>query len=191
MEYLDLKGMNCPAPVIETKKFLEGKDVKHIEVCLDNPVSTENVQRFLVSQGFVTTTAMEGETYRIEGMLGEQTCTSPAMTKKLLVYIDGETMGRGNEELGRILMVAFLRTLKDLEPTPWRLILINAGVKLISRGSEYIDILKEIESLGVEILSCGTCLDYFKLKETIGAGRISNMFEILSSFSEATNVIRP
>jgi selenium metabolism protein YedF len=88
-------------------------------------------------------------------------------------------------------MGAFLKTLKELEPKPWRLVLINTGVKLISRESEYIDILKEIEDSGIEIISCGTCLDYFKLKGKIGVGRISNMFEILSSFNEATNVIRP
>lgn len=183
--------MNCPIPVIETKKFLEGKDIKRIEVCLDNPISAENVQRFLVSQGFATKMNHEGETYRIEGMLDEKTRLSSSTSKKLLVYIDGETMGRGNEELGEVLMGAFLKTLKELEPKPWRLVLINTGVKLISRESGYIDILKEIEDLGVEIISCGTCLDYFNLKGKIGVGRISNMFEILSSFNEATNVIRP
>jgi len=111
--------------------------------------------------------------------------------KKVLVYIDGETMGRGDEELGKILMRAFLKTLADLETSPWRVILINAGVKLAAKESEVIEMLREIEKSGVEILSCGTCLDFYGLKERIGVGRISNMFEILTSFNESTNVIRP
>jgi selenium metabolism protein YedF len=111
--------------------------------------------------------------------------------KKVLVFIDGETIGKGNDELGRILMRSFLYTLKDLETRPWRIIFIYTGVKLAAEGSEYLDILKEIESLGVEILSCGTCLDYFNLKDRLKAGRISNMNEIVSSFIGATNVIKP
>ncbi|MBA4390349.1 MAG: sulfurtransferase-like selenium metabolism protein YedF [Syntrophus sp. (in: bacteria)] len=191
MEYLDLKGMNCPLPVIETKKCLESKDVEEIEVILDNFVSTENVNRFLTSHSFVTTTEQKGDTYYVRGALSGKRRTAPVELKKVLIFVDGETMGKGNEELGKVLMGAFLKTLKELEIRPWRLILINSGVKLVSQGSEYIEILKELESTGVEIISCGTCLDFFDLQEKVGAGRISNMFEILSSFTEATNVIRP
>jgi selenium metabolism protein YedF len=122
--------------------------------------------------------------------LDEKGSAVAGVAKKLLVYIDGETMGKGNDELGKVLVRAFLNTLKELETKPWRLIFINTGVKLVSRESEYIGILKEIKDSGVEILSCGTCLDFFNLKEKIGVGRISNMFEILSSFSESTHVIR-
>jgi selenium metabolism protein YedF len=191
MEYLNLKGMNCPLPVIETKKCLESKDVKEIEVILDNSVSVENVNRFLTSHCFVTTTEQKGDTYYVRGALSEKGRTASVELKKVLVFVDGETMGKGNEELGKVLMGAFLKTLKELEIRPWRLILINSGVKLVSQGSEYIEILMELEGAGVEIISCGTCLDFFDLKEKVGAGRISNMFEILSSFTEATNVIRP
>jgi selenium metabolism protein YedF len=111
--------------------------------------------------------------------------------KRILVFIDGETMGRGNDELGRILMKSFLYTLKELKPKPWRIIFINTGVKLVAEGSEYLNILKEIENLNVEILSCGTCLDYFHLKDKIKTGKASNMYDIVSSFIEATNVIKP
>jgi selenium metabolism protein YedF len=191
MEYLDLRGMSCPVPVIETKKLLESKDIKEIEVLLDNPASSENVKRFLESKGFTTVTTQESDIYHIKSVLDEKKSAAAGVAKKLLVYIDGETMGRGNDELGKVLVRAFLNTLKELETKPWRFIFINTGVKLASQESEYIGILKEIEAAGVEILSCGTCLDFFNLKEKIGVGRISNMFEILSSFSEATHVIRP
>ena len=71
------------------------------------------------------------------------------------------------------------------------MIFINSGVKLVASDSEYLNILKDIEGLGIEIIACGTCLDYYHLKEKIGVGRVSNMFEIVTSFNEATNVIRP
>jgi selenium metabolism protein YedF len=191
MEYLDLRNKICPMPVIETKSLLENKDIKEIEILIDNPASCENVKRFLDSRGFVTATAQEGNNYRVKGIQNKEADCLSDDVKKLLVYIDGETMGKGDNELGNILMRAFLKTLKELEIRPWRLIFINTGVKLASRESEYMDILKEIENSGIEILSCGTCIDFFHLKGQIGVGRVSNMFEILSSFNEATNVIRP
>ena len=100
-------------------------------------------------------------------------------------------MGRGNEELGKILMRTFLNTIKELEVCPWKMVFINSGVKLVASDSEYLNILKDIQGLGIEIIACGTCLDYYHLKEKIGVGRIGNMFEIMTSFNEATNVIRP
>lgn len=191
MEKLDLRGKGCPIPVIETKNLLESKHVEQIEIVIDNPVSCENVRRFLGSRGYATTVLQEGGLYRVEGILEETPVQYEKARKKTLVYIDGETMGRGSEELGKVLMRSFLNTLKELEIHPWRVIFLNSGVKLATTGSEYIDVLKDVENLGIEIISCGTCLDYFHLKEKIGVGRISNMFEIMSSFNEATNVIRP
>lgn len=187
---MDLRGKGCPIPVIETKNLLESRQVDELEIIIDNPVSCENVRRFLASKGYTTTILQEDDLYRVEGTL-EEVLTKDEQAAKTLVYIDGETMGRGSEELGKILMRSFLNTLKELEVRPWRVIFLNSGVKLVVMDSEYIDIIKDIEKSGIEIVSCGTCLDYFHLKEKVGAGRISNMFEIMSSFNEATNVIRP
>jgi len=191
MEKLNLKGKTCPMPVVETKKFLEGKEVAEIEIVVDDPTASENVRRFLGSRGYSTTVAQEGTVYRIEACLEESAAAAGTERKRPLVFIDGETMGRGSDELGKILMRSFLNTLKELEDRPWRMIFLNSGVRLVVLDSEYIGILKEIEDLGIEIIVCGTCLDYFHLKEKIAVGRISNMYEILTSMNEATNVIRP
>jgi selenium metabolism protein YedF len=88
-------------------------------------------------------------------------------------------------------MKSFLHTLKEVEPRPWRLIFINAGVKLAVEGSDLLNVLSQLEGIGVEILSCGTCLDFFKLKEKLVAGKITNMYDIVCSLIAATNVIRP
>ncbi|MEN6616105.1 MAG: sulfurtransferase-like selenium metabolism protein YedF [Syntrophorhabdus sp.] len=193
MEHLDLKGKTCPLPVIETKTFLEcHESVGEIEIVVDNDAAGENVRRFLASKGYATTVAREGDVYRIEGRLEDnEVPTIVPANKRPLVFIDGETIGRGSDELGRVLMRSFLNTIKELEIRPWRMAFINSGVKLVASDSEYIGILNEIQGLGVEIIACGTCLDYFNLKDKIAVGRIGNMFEIVTSFNESTNIIRP
>ena len=193
MKSIDCSGKTCPLPVIETKKALEDKEVNEITVLVDNSISRENVMRFLESQGFSVTAMEEKGKHRIEGTRNQETTEQPSITntKKLLVFVDGETVGRGSEELGAILMRSFLLTLKELNPLPWRIIFMNSGVKLAVDGSPYIVALNDLVAIGAEILSCGTCLDYYRVKDKLMVGRISNMYEIESSFLEATNVIKP
>jgi selenium metabolism protein YedF len=193
MEYIDLKGMSCPQPVIETKRLLESKKVAELNVLVDNGPPRENVTRYLESQGYCVSVEKE----HVDGIVLHATRaegaepTSASMDKKVVVLIDGATVGRGDDVLGAVLMKSFLHTLKEIEPRPWRLIFINAGVKLAAEGSDLINLLGDLETLGIEILSCGICLDFFKLKEKLLAGKVSNMYEIVSSLVAATNVIRP
>ena len=191
MKTIDCSGKTCPLPVLETKKALEEGHVDTLAVIVDNPTSRENVMRFLQSQGFSVSVMEENKKHRIEATRGQSDEEIVKSENKLLVFIDGETVGRGSEELGRILMRSFLITLKELNPLPWRIIFINGGVKLAAEESPYLEPLNNLLTLGVEILCCGTCLDYYKLKEKLRVGRVSNMFEIASSFLEATNVIKP
>jgi selenium metabolism protein YedF len=195
MDFLDLKGKTCPMPVIETKNFLETKEVKTIEILVDNQDAKENVKRFLESKDFAVTIEDREGAYALRGNRGKggtlNTVTPKVNKDKILVFISGETFGRKSDELGRVLMRSFLYTLGELETKPWRIVFVNTGVHLAAEGSEYLAALWQLEGLGVEVLSCGTCLDYFHLKEKLRAGRISNMFEIVNSFLEATKVIQP
>jgi selenium metabolism protein YedF len=193
MKTIDCSGKTCPLPVIETKIILEEGDVTEVAVLVDNSISRENVMRFLESQGFSVTAMEEKGKHRIEGTRNQGTTEQSSITntKKLLVFIAGETVGRGSEELGAILMRSFLFTLKELNPLPWRIIFINSGVKLATDGSPYLDILDELIALGTDIISCGTCLDYYRIKDKLMVGKISNMYEIESSFLDATSVIKP
>jgi selenium metabolism protein YedF len=193
MEYLDLKGLSCPLPVVETKKVVDATGATELRIELDQGAPYENVSRFLESCGYCISTEREGEDWltlratRAEDAGPEVGCGR----KKVVVLIDGETVGRGDDTLGAVLMKAFLHTLKELSPLPWRLIFINAGVKLTEEGSDYLPVLGELEGLGIEVLCCGTCLDFFKIKERFKAGRVTNMYEILSSLTSATTVLRP
>jgi selenium metabolism protein YedF len=111
--------------------------------------------------------------------------------RKVAVYINSQFMGVGDDALGAILMRSFLKTLLDMEIKPSRLILVNSGVRLATEGSEVLETLRSLSEKGIEILSCGTCLDFYGLKEKLKVGKISNMYDIAQSLLEADRLIRP
>jgi len=193
MEYIDLRGLSCPAPVVETKKLVEGGDPRELRIDLDKGAPSENVSRFLQSCGYSVDTEQEGSNWLTLRAIkaGGGPLPIGCGSEKIVVLIDGETVGRGDNTLGAVLMKSFLHTLKEIKPLPCRLIFINAGVKLAEEGSNYLPVLGELEGLGVEVLCCGTCVDFFKIKERIRAGRVTNMYEIVSSLTGATSVLRP
>ncbi len=193
MEFIDLKGMSCPLPVIETKKLIESKHIEEVKVALDKGAPRENVTRFLESSGY----CVNVESEQAESVVLHATLTEGAQAarvqngRKVVVLVDGATVGKGDEVLGSVLMKSFLHTLKEVEPRPWRIIFLNAGVKLASEGSDFVAVLRELEGLGIEVLSCGTCLDFFKLKEKLVVGSVTNMYDIVSSLVNAASVLRP
>jgi selenium metabolism protein YedF len=100
-------------------------------------------------------------------------------------------MGRGSEELGKKLLRGFLRTWLDSEQKPWRIIFINSGVRLTTLDGEAVEALELLAKRGVEILSCGTCLEHFRLGDSLRVGRITNMYEIVETLCAAAQVISP
>ena len=107
------------------------------------------------------------------------------------MLITSDQLGTGDERLGRLLMRAFLKTLKELDALPGQAIFMNSGVRLSTEGSDLLDDLRALESRGVEIMSCGTCLDYYGLLDALRVGRKSNMFEIATALLAAEQVVRP
>ena len=122
---------------------------------------------------------------------GTESVRAEEASKRVVVYINSHLLGVGDEALGSILMRAFLKTLLDMETRPNRLILINSGVRLASEGSEVLETLRTLSEKGVEILSCGTCLDFYGLKEKLRVGIVSNMYDIAQSLLGADRLIRP
>jgi selenium metabolism protein YedF len=196
---VDCRGLACPQPVIETKKALAEAD--KLIVLVDNPAAKENVKRFAESQECKVEVIEErGQfTLKIEKQKPQE--KSPAKSELvggqksekelgLVIFIDTDSMGRGSEELGKILLRSFLQTLEQSEVQPQKVILLNSGVKLACRGSEVLEDLQELGAKGVEILACGTCLDFFGLKKNLLAGKVSNMYEIINSLAQAKKVIK-
>ncbi len=196
---VNCRGLACPQPVLETKKALA--EAEELIVLVDNPAAKENVRRFAESQGWAVEVREEkGQfTLKISKQKKEQESISewkitenqePVSKAGLVLFIDTDTMGRGSEELGRILMRTFLQTLEQSEVQLQKIILLNSGVKLACAGSEVLEDLQELGAKGVEILACGTCLDFFGLKKDLSAGRVSNMYEIIKSLDQAQKVIK-
>lgn len=191
MECLDLKGKTCPVPVIETKRFIESEAVERVQVLVDNDVSRENVTRFLESRGYKVVVERQDYGFCLTAQHMGTVFEEVAEAKKIAVLIGSETMGRGDDELGTVLMRSFLHTLKELDPLPWKLIFVNGGVRLTSEGSDYLSVLQELVELGIDVVSCGTCLDFFHLKDKLRVGGVTNMYEIVSSLAEATHTLKP
>ena len=174
MYFLDCRGKSCPIPVTETKKVIEEKGLLDVTVGVDNEISRKNVRRFLESRGYRTSVEVQegGSLLSVQSRVGRapppyprKAGSPPSSTAR--------HWGGGTTGWGAILMKAFILTLKELKPLPWRIIFINGGVKLASAASEVLPYLQELENLGVEILSCGTCLDFYGLKESLKAGRVA------------------
>jgi len=196
---IDCRGLACPQPVLETKKALEDPKTEEVLVLLDNPSSKENVRRFAESQGHRVSVSEAKGIFEVGIKKGkEKPASKEGKTESiqcltsggLVLFIDTDSLGRGSEELGRILMRTFLQTLEQSEVLPQKVILINSGVKLACEGSEVLEDLQELAAKGAEILSCGTCLDYFSIKKKLMVGKVSNMYEILNSLSQASRLIK-
>jgi selenium metabolism protein YedF len=189
--------MSCPQPVLETKKALEKSGPEGVLILVDNPASKENVRRFAESQGYQVDITEEQGAFRLRLQKAGTIRKDPVREEikvegetLWVVFIESDSIGRGSDELGRILMRSFLHTLAEAEFKAAKIILVNSGVKLTCEGSEVLEDLRHLSGQGTEILSCGTCLDYFGLKTKLQVGRISNMYEILSSLAQATKVLK-
>jgi selenium metabolism protein YedF len=196
MSVIDCRGLACPQPVMTTKQALDQLKEGELLVLVDNAVSCNNVERFAQSQGCSVEVGQRGEDFSLlirKGKIGQGTefAQEKGKTKKVIVYINSHLMGNGDEALGSFLMKAFLKTLLDLDTKPNRLVLVNSGVHLASEGSKVLDTLVALCEKGVEILSCGTCLDFYGLKGKLKVGAVSNMYEIIQSMVEADGVIKP
>ena len=198
---IDCRGLACPQPVLETKKALEEPETEEILVLLDNSSSKENVRRFAESQGHRVMASEEKGVFELRikkgkgkeksdpggGKAKETQCLT---SSDFVVFIDTDSLGRGSEELGRILMRSFLQTLEQSEVRPQKIILMNRGVKLSCEGSDVLEDLQEMAGKEVEILSCGTCLDFFGIKKKLLVGKVSNMYEIINSLAGASKTIK-
>jgi selenium metabolism protein YedF len=194
MPVIDCRGLACPQPVVTTKKALDQQKEGEMIVIVDNSSSCNNVERFAQSQGCSVKIENKGQDFylHIQKVVDEASIAKQEeKVKKVVVYINSDLLGAGDEALGSFLMKAFLKTLLDLDKKPDRLILINSGVLLAIEDSKVLDTLKTLSENGVEIVSCGTCLDFYKQKEKMRVGTISNMYDIIQSMMEADRLIRP
>jgi len=193
MKIVDARKKACPQPVIMTKKEVDG-GAEEITVIVDNETAKINVTKFGTQLKYtVTTEDKDDGTYIIlkkSGENKEQTeIISEIKNKNAGYFITSDKLGKGSDDLGRILMKSFLYTLSETKPYPDFLVFLNSGVKLTIEGSESVDDLMKLKEGGVKIVSCGTCLDFFEIKDKLRVGSISNMYDIVDMISSSTNTI--
>ncbi len=207
MGVLNCIGLSCPQPVLMCKEEIEKNSPAELIVIVDNDAAKENVSRFLKNQGYeIGEIINENSTYKIvasathkakSGSVQDEdlslySCSiTPTQRKeKQLVFITSDTIGEGDDILGKKLMINFLKTLPEMGDTLWRIIMLNGGVKLATEEGEALDALKKLEQMGVSILVCGTCLDFFKLLDKKKVGETTNMLDVVTSMQLATKIIK-
>jgi selenium metabolism protein YedF len=186
---LDVRGLTCPEPVLRTRKALDSIDRGTVNVLTDDAACRDNVLRFAQNAGYqANSTTREDSTHLVRIVKTGPDATKPGDTGTA-VFITSDRIGHGADELGQLLMGLFLRTLSEVPTRPARLILANAGVKLAVEGSTALDHLHNIERIGVKIGVCGTCLDFYGLKDKLRAGAVSNLYEVTEQLLAASKVI--
>jgi len=195
---LDCKGLACPKPVLQCKDYIENEGPDEFEVLVDNEAAKENVSRFLGAKGYEADFSYQDGMWRVSAMKNgeapaEDAAPAPAKSpdeQSVCVFITSSVVGTGDDELGAKLMVNFLDTLPELDGELWRVVLLNGGVHLAVEGSPALDKLRRIEDMGVTILVCGTCLDFFGLLDKKAVGQTTNMMDVVTSLQLASKVIR-
>ena len=204
---VDARGLACPQPVILAKKAIVENE--EVTVLVDNPIAVENIRRLAQKTACGFSFADKGEgileialtrkrvpdlTPSEPDAAEEEFLCASAPEKRsgpFVVVLSDNRMGRGDDVLGDVLIRSFIHTLPQLKPLPDAIICYNAGVKLAAKDSAALDDLRQLAEAGVDILVCGTCVNYFALGEQIAAGHISNMYDIAETMAGASRLLRP
>ena len=207
---VDARGMACPLPVVNAKKASEEMTEDGVlTVLVDNEIAVQNLTKFAASRGFQSTAEKKGEkdyavTFQIPEKgaqnaatasqptaASEPTCAPDAKKHGLVAVLSANTMGNGEEQLGKILMKSFIFALTKQDHLPETILCYNSGAYLTCEGSDSLEDLKSLEAEGVKILTCGTCLDFYGLKEKLAVGGVTNMYEIVEIMENAGTIVRP
>ncbi len=200
MKTIDARGLKCPMPLINTKKALvEAGPGESLTIIIDNETSVKNVTHYLEDNGIPVSTAKKGSTWELHVNRGDKNmeaskpetyCGNGETNKDNYVVLYAKNrLGEGSNELGQKLVGMMLESLKAQDALPDKLIFMNSGIHLITRESPFLPALVELEMNGVELIACGTCLDFYGKKDELAIGRVSNMFEIVEVMRTAGRII--
>ena len=186
-------GLACPKPVINTRKELDKIEEGIVVVTVDNDIAKQNILKLSNSLNCkAEIIKQEKDLISIEIKKGENVIIEEKKQDELedkCIFISSDKIGNGNDELGAILMKGFIYTLTESKPYPKSILLVNSGVKLTTENYDTVGNLKILEEAGVEILSCGTCLDYYGLKESLKLGSVTNMYTIVDIMKNSLQTI--
>ena len=197
-------GDTCPIPVVKTKEAIRqlGADGGVVETLVDNDIAVQNLTKMANQKGYGVESEKLGENeYRVTMTVGagvdlpaeseETACMVPAGQKNTVVVVAADHMGEGEGELGKNLLKAFLYALSQQESLPKTILFYNGGASLTCQGSLSLEDLKSMAERGVEILTCGTCLNFYGLTEKLAVGGVTNMYDIVEKQMAADLIVRP
>jgi len=193
MRTIDCRGLGCPAPVVSAKKAIEESGGAPFQILLDTGAARENVLRFCSSKGCTVVEQLgDGDTSLVVTSKQQTSVHQELenMQPPPVILITSDSLGNSSDELGRLLMKNFIITLLEIQKQPEKILFVHKGVFLTSEGSELIEPLNKLVNTGVEILSCGVCLEYFGIKDKLVAGGVTNMYNIAESMLLSVNTIR-
>ena len=194
-QIIDAKGKACPTPVIMAKKAISAGE-STFTVLVDNTTAVENLKRLAENQGFDAAVTEQGGAFHLAFVrTGCAACEEavnpplPAPGGDWAVFVGRDIIGDGDRELGTNLMRMFFYTLSQGEDKPGAVLFMNAGVKLPTLDEQVAEHLKTLSAVGVEILVCGTCLNFYGLTDRLRVGTVSNMYDIVTRMQKAGKVI--
>lgn len=211
---VDARGLACPLPVVNAKKAAEEmQEGDSLIVLVDNEIAVQNLQRFAKQKGFeaasekkaekeyevtiqITAGLQETKEQETSAAVGEDTtediaCAADSRKRGLLVVLSANAMGTGDEKLGKALMKAFVFALTKQDRLPETILCYNSGAYLTCEGADTLEDMKLLEAEGVNIMTCGTCLDFYGIKEKLAVGSVTNMYEIVEKMETADSIVRP
>lgn len=204
---IDCRGMACPLPVVNAKKAAEALNPgDELTVLIDNEIAVQNLQRFASGKAYAVSAEKKAEkeyavTMQITGTRPapavteepeeEIACTPDARKKGMLVVLSANVMGGGDEKLGKSLMKAFVFALTRQDQLPETILCYNTGAYLTCEGADTLQDLKDLEAEGVTVLTCGTCLDFYGIKDKLAVGSVTNMYDIVERMEAARTILRP
>lgn len=194
MKTLDCRGQLCPHPVVAARKLLLAEPSMAVQVLVSDTTARDNIARLAAGQGYQVAVAETADGFRLDltpGSAPELTAAQATIRGKSVLFLTADTLGSGNDELGRLLLKNYLFTLTELGAAPDVILLVNAGVKLACRGAEVAEALEQLACQGSDIASCGLCLDFYHLKDQLQVGRVTNMLDIADTLHKAGRIIRP
>jgi selenium metabolism protein YedF len=187
---IDCRGLPCPQPVVLTKRVLDQIAEGETVTIVDNEIARDNLIRLARNYAYDVDVEQTGNDYRVRITKSESILpTQLEPVEDIVIMVTGSVLGRGDDTLGNVLIKSFFYTLNENDVVGKTLIFLNSGVKLTCSGSEVLEHLMSLEKRGTEILSCGTCLDFYGLKEKLCVGKITNMYHILELLIKAPKVI--
>jgi selenium metabolism protein YedF len=190
---IDARGETCPMPVIMLKKALKNDKNDSIRQIVDNELAKENVEKMLMELGVTYSSKKKDNDYIIDIGNTESVIKQPVDAEKAddIIVLSSNKMGEGNDELGEVLMANFIYTLTESDVLPSKIIMYNSGVKLACEKKEVVSDLKKLADMGIDIMVCGLCLNYYGLEKKLQVGNVSNMYAILQAKQQAMKIIKP